>query len=119
MIQTTQAIIVPFKELIEKFEELTGWQSNKNGLYNADQSKPIVFLIDFEKERQYEQFYLQIILNPNVTENPNSILKKETLEYVKNNTIHKAYRITINDMISWMILKNEIQITPNQIILIK
>ena len=120
MIETTQAVIIPWYQTIRKFEELTQW-INAEYKQNNIKSSQIIFqiVIDeidcLQREQDYAKF---IYLDDNeneITENPYSVLNKKTLNS-QGIIIHEIY---LENLIKWLILKKEIKVKPKQIIIMK
>ena len=99
-IQVTNIPYVNETELIEWFEELTGWSSDKYGAWNSDQTKLCFFIARDENSLQYEQDWVSLYCPSNyehVTSDKES-LKKADME------------VSIGEMLQFLILNNELDV---------
>jgi len=114
---------IDWHEAERKLEELTGWSSARMGIWNADFTKPVVFSVDFsalpvyhhEQDLAFVTYPFEQPYKREITEDPESLLQKDETGEYKGQIFYNIYP---SDVILWLRIKGEINVTPEDSVLV-
>jgi hypothetical protein len=108
MIPTTTLTQVEFRQIVDRFCELTGWASDHLGAWNADPAASIIVHVELaEQTRQHEQDWVMFYYPDNsefVTKDKESLLSKNKGQYRGRDT----YTVPLESVLQWLTLNGEL-----------
>jgi hypothetical protein len=110
MIKTEMIQLIKYRDIVNKFGELTGWADASRGAWNADLSKPAIFTAElgertFHHEQDWFGEYYPSNFEKEVTADVSSVVAlSETGAYAGR----VIYQIPLEAIMQWLVVRGEI-----------